>query len=127
ALLSQFANPGLHASPHDTPSHVAPAFAGALHAVHDPPHVCGLTLLAHALPHAWKPALHAKRHCPEAHDAVAFMTSGQRVLQPPQWVTLVCRSTHWVPHRVGACAAQPVVHTNWAPCGPQSGAPAPHR
>jgi hypothetical protein len=60
------------------------------------------------------------------HDSVAFATSGQIVLHPPQWVTLVCKSTHCVPQRVGAWAVQPVAQTNPAPCGAHSGVLAGH-
>jgi hypothetical protein len=42
----------LHENPHDVPSHVAVAFAGGEHAVHEVPHDIVLALLAHCMPHA---------------------------------------------------------------------------
>jgi hypothetical protein len=42
-----------HAKPHEVPSHVAAAFAGAVHAVQLVPQVAGLLFGWHELPHAW--------------------------------------------------------------------------
>jgi hypothetical protein len=43
----------LHAKSHAVPSHVAAAFAGGTHAVHDAPHVAVLLVLAQEPPHKW--------------------------------------------------------------------------
>lgn len=42
----------LHAKPHDVPLHVAVAFAGGVHAVHDAPHVATDVFDAQFAPHA---------------------------------------------------------------------------
>jgi hypothetical protein len=52
AFASQFANPGLHEMPQVVPLHVAEAFAGVGHGLHDEPHVCGFELLAQPAPQA---------------------------------------------------------------------------
>jgi hypothetical protein len=71
AARSQFANPGVHVNPHDTPSHVAVAFARPGHGEHAAPHVAGSTSLAQPDPHAWKPLWHSKVHRPFVHATLA--------------------------------------------------------
>ena len=45
--------PGVHATPHVVPLHVAAAFAPAGHAVQFAPHDAGLPLGTHCSPHTW--------------------------------------------------------------------------
>jgi len=44
--------PGLHCQLHAIPSHVAVAYTGAGHAVHEAPQPSALVFATHALPHA---------------------------------------------------------------------------
>jgi hypothetical protein len=70
--------------------------------VHDVPHVAGFVLVAHALPHAWKPVSHENWQALAVHATCALATAPQVLLHAPQCVRLVARSTHWVPQSVGA-------------------------
>jgi hypothetical protein len=45
--------PGLQVNPHDTPSHVAVAFTGGAHGVHELPQLSMLVLTEQAPLHAW--------------------------------------------------------------------------
>jgi hypothetical protein len=54
-----------------------------------------------------------------------FATAAQATLQPPQWSFDVWRSTHCLPHRVGADAVHPLVQVKPLDAGAQSGAAAP--
>src|SRR5438309_7372728 len=83
-----------------------------------------LSLLAHPAPQAWKPAPHVKVHWLPAQLVVPLSTAVHALLHPPQWLALVWRSTHCLPHSVGAAAVQPVVQTKPLTAGEQLGAPA---
>lgn len=99
----------MHEIPHwPAAEHVALPLAVPGQGVHDDPHVAGSELLTHDPPQAWKPALHANSHLPPAQETTPLATAGHAMLQSPQWLTLVFRSTHWLPQRVGAAAVQPV-------------------
>jgi len=70
----------LHTKPHDVPSHVAVALAGAVHGVQDVvPHDAVLELLAQAAPQVWKPTLQANPHDTPSHVAVEFAGGEQAV------------------------------------------------
>jgi hypothetical protein len=49
----QLWKPALHMNPQLVPSHVAVAFDGGTHGVHDAPHVITLVLIAQLAPQAW--------------------------------------------------------------------------
>jgi hypothetical protein len=130
ATPSQSAKSGWHARPHDVPSHVATEFGPLRHGVHRAPHVAGLITLAQAAPQTWKYASQVNPQCPAEHVAWPLATVGQVVEHDPQCSVDAERSTHWLPHSVGASPPQPVTHVN-APAalpvaGAQSGAFEPH-
>ena len=77
----------MQAYPQATPLHVGEALAGAVHAVHDEPHVAMSMLLTHTPPHRWKPALHAKPHVVPSHVVVALAGAG-------------AQGAHRVPHEL---------------------------
>lgn len=93
-------------NPQVDPSHVGVAFAGGVQAMHDPPHVAVSVLLAHALPHAWKPVLHEKPHTVPSHADAPFAGAKHGVQSPPQFETSVLL-THIPPQRWN-----PVLQTN---------------
>jgi hypothetical protein len=80
----------LHANPHDVPSHVGVAFAGALHAVHDVnPQLLMLLFSTHAEPHRCAPGLHVEPQLVPLHVAVALAGVGQGVHDGPQELGLL--------------------------------------
>jgi hypothetical protein len=81
----------LHANPHDVPSQVAVAFAGALHAVHDVnPQLLTLLFSTHAEPHRCAPGLHVEPQLVPLHVAVALTGVGHGVQDvEPHDVTLL--------------------------------------
>lgn len=95
--LPHWERPVLHDHPQvaaaPDPVQVAVAPEGAVHGVHDVPHVCGLVSSAQPAPHAWNPPLHdqaqAKVEPEGAHDAVALAGGVQGVQEEPQVATLV--------------------------------------
>ncbi len=108
----------MHLKPQLTPSHVAVAFAGGVHGVHEAPHVAGLELLTHVLLQAWSPALHENLQAPLSQRTCPFATAAQAFVQLPQWLGEVARSAHWLPHRV-AEPLHPLEHAKLEPAGAQ--------
>jgi hypothetical protein len=75
----------MQTKPQLMPSHVAVAWAGGTHAVHDAvPHEVMLVLLAHVAPHRWNPGSHMMPHVPPEHVADPDVGTGQLVPHVPQ-------------------------------------------
>jgi hypothetical protein len=87
----------LHVNPHVPPEHVAVAFAGAVHAVHDAPHVSGLVLSEHVPLQLWNPVLHAMPQLVPSHVAEPFDGTLHAVHDAPQWVASEV-GKHALPH-----------------------------
>lgn len=62
----------MQTNPHCVPSHVAVAFAGGWHGVHELPQLAGLLFETQAVPHRWKPELHTEPHLVPSQVAVEF-------------------------------------------------------
>ena len=102
--------------------HSGAALGGVGQTVHAGPQAAGSVATVQPAPHLLNPALHVNAHWPALHALVLLATTGQAMLQPPQWFSLVAGSTHSAPQSSGALAGQPVVHANAAPLGAQTGA-----
>jgi hypothetical protein len=86
----------LHVKSHCDPSHVAVAFAGAMHAPHALPQLATLVLLTHDEPHRWKPVLQTMSHefVVVEQMAVAFAGAGHGVqLAPHELASLFATHT----------------------------------
>jgi len=119
-------DPDLHWTPHAPLEHVATPPGGAEQGLHDEPHVSGSAFDEHLLPQAWKPASQTNWQSLETHCACPFATIGHARWHDPQWLTLLVRSAHCLPHRVGASPGHPLTHWNAPLDGVQSGAAVPH-
>ena len=76
----------MHANAHVIPSHVAVAFGGATHAVHDiAPHDVTEVLLTHAPAHECDVALHTDTQVARSHVAMAFAPAGHEFPHVPQF------------------------------------------
>ena len=122
----QLAKPVSHSIPHETPLHVAMAFAPVAQGAQLAPQVEGLSSVAHELPQGWKSAWHVKPQWPAAQVAWPLTAAGQAFPHAPQSSSEVSRLTHCSPQSVGAPAEQPVVHANPLVVGAQSGAAREH-
>jgi hypothetical protein len=65
------------------PLHVAVPFDGAVHAVHEFPHVLTDVLSAQAFPQAWNPLLQVNPHDVPLHVAVPLVGAVHAVHEPP--------------------------------------------
>ena len=78
----------MQAKPHDDPSQVADAFAGAVQGEHDAPQVATLALLTQVPSHAWEPALQVNPQAVPSQVAVAPAGAVQGEHDAPQVATL---------------------------------------
>ena len=84
--------------PHLLATHVAAAFAGAVHTFPQAPQFLTSASVGMQAPlHLVKPGEHSMSHLLEAHTAVPFAGTGQAFPQPPQLAVLVVVSTHAPP------------------------------
>jgi hypothetical protein len=74
--------------------------------------------------HSLYPVLHAKPQLPLSHTAWACVTPVVHLLSHcPQWLALLPRSTHVLPHKLGVCVGQPGLQ----PLAEHTGVVAGHR
>jgi hypothetical protein len=101
ALLPQGTNPVLHANPHDAPSQVAVALAGAAgHGEQDAPHAWVEVLETHWPLQTWLPEAHvaATQVVPEHENVCAFGHGAHTPLQ--SWYPMSQEIPHWAPLQV---------------------------